>query len=119
MAERKSTAVDEKVKLILETADELDYSKLLMVRDAIDEKYRAKAEEARERVIEETRIKFRELGISFDEVAKPQRKKREKSSLPAKYRSPDGKEWSGRGATPKWMRVLEEDGGNREDYLIK
>lgn len=36
--------------------------------------------------------------------------------LPAKYRDPDtGKEWSGRGATPKWIK---NSGKNKAEFLI-
>jgi DNA-binding protein H-NS len=28
----------------------------------------------------------------------------------AKYRGPNGEEWSGRGRTPKWLAVLEAEG---------
>ena len=37
----------------------------------------------------------------------------------AKYRGPNGEEWSGRGRTPKWMAVLEAEGRAREEFLIQ
>ncbi len=37
----------------------------------------------------------------------------------AKYRGPNGEEWSGRGRVPKWMAVLEAEGRNREEFLIQ
>ena len=36
-----------------------------------------------------------------------------------KYRNEvTGDEWSGKGMKPKWIKKIEEDGGNIEDYLI-
>ncbi len=37
----------------------------------------------------------------------------------AKYRGPDGEEWSGRGRTPKWLAALEAEGRGREEFLIQ
>jgi H-NS histone family len=69
-------------------------------------------------IIEEMREKFEQLDLDFDEVMGLNRGKRGKSTLPPKYRSPDGKTWSGRGYPPQWIRDLEEAGGDREDYRI-
>ena len=37
----------------------------------------------------------------------------------AKYRGPNGEEWSGRGRMPKWLAALEAEGRNREEFLIQ
>lgn len=37
----------------------------------------------------------------------------------AKYRSPTGDEWSGRGRMPKWLQAAEAEGRSRDDFLIK
>lgn len=44
--------------------------------------------------------------------------KAERAPVAAKYRSPNGDEWSGRGRTPKWLQVAEAQGQSREDFLI-
>ena len=36
----------------------------------------------------------------------------------AKYRGPNGEEWSGRGRTPNWLAALEAEGRGREEFLI-
>jgi DNA-binding protein H-NS len=36
----------------------------------------------------------------------------------AKYRSPTGDEWSGRGRMPKWLQAAEAEGKKRDDFLI-
>ena len=38
---------------------------------------------------------------------------------PAKYRGPEGQQWSGRGIAPKWLNNLLIDGKTREDFLIR
>ncbi len=37
----------------------------------------------------------------------------------AKYRGPNGEEWSGRGRMPNWLAALEAEGRNREEFLIQ
>ena len=38
---------------------------------------------------------------------------------PAKYRGPNGEEWSGRGRMPNWLAALEAEGQGREEFLIE
>ena len=113
-------SIADKIAEVVRIIDTLDYPELLRLRDLIDEEYKQKAEAARERVIAETREKFQQLGLTFEDVFVTQQKRKRavRATVAAKYRSPDGKEWSGRGATPKWIREIEESGGNRNDYLI-
>ncbi len=37
----------------------------------------------------------------------------------AKYRGPNGEEWSGRGRTPNWLAALEAEGRGREEFLVQ
>jgi DNA-binding protein H-NS len=37
----------------------------------------------------------------------------------AKYRSPTGDEWSGRGRMPKWLQAAEAEGRSRDEFLIE
>ena len=37
----------------------------------------------------------------------------------AKYRGPNGEEWSGRGRMPNWLAALEAEGRGREEFLIQ
>jgi DNA-binding protein H-NS len=109
---------EDKLSLISEVCDALTAQQLKQVREMADEKRLEKLEDAKAQVILEMREKFEQLDLDFEEVMGI-RKKRGKSILPPKYRSPDGKEWSGRGMPPQWIRDYEEEGGDREDYLIK
>ena len=36
-----------------------------------------------------------------------------------KYVGPNGERWAGCGRTPRWLERYEEQGGNREDLLVK
>jgi DNA-binding protein H-NS len=44
--------------------------------------------------------------------------KAERPPVAAKYRSPNGDEWSGRGRLPKWLQAEEAEGKSRTDFLI-
>ena len=70
-----------------------------------------------------------QLGLNLDSLfggavpAKRGRKpagepKSERPPVLAKYRSPTGDEWSGRGRMPKWLQAAEADGRSRDDFLI-
>ena len=111
---------NDKIAEVARIIETLDYPELLRLRELIDREYKRKAEAARETVIAETQRKFEQLGLSFDDVVGMQKKRKRAARTPAvpKYRSPEGREWSGRGPIPKWMREIEEAGGNREDFLI-
>jgi DNA-binding protein H-NS len=117
MAESASDRVDEVMRIV----DTLDHQELLRLRDLIAREYTQKAEAAKARVIAEAREKFEQFGLSFEDVIASERKRKPAVRTPAmpKYMSPEGKTWSGRGATPIWIREIEEAGGNRDDYLIK
>ena len=116
--ELDSLSAEDKINLIGEIADALTVQQLRAVREMIDQKRLGKLDEAKAQMIEEMRDKFLQLDLDFDEVMGFHRRQR-RMSLPPKYRSPDGKTWSGRGYAPAWIREYEEAGGDREDYLIK
>ena len=66
-------------------------------------------------------------GFSIDEAIealKPYKPAKKASAakgvkLPAKYRGPNGEEWSGKGQDPKWLKAFIAAGKKKEDYLIK
>jgi DNA-binding protein H-NS len=109
---------DDKVNLIREVCAELTVEELREVRSIADELSQDKLEDAKNMVVAEMRTRLSQLGFDFDEVMGTNRRRR-RSTLPPKYRSPEGLEWSGRGATPKFIREYEEGGGDREDYRIQ
>jgi DNA-binding protein H-NS len=64
------------------------------------------------------------LGVSVVELfGLHQPAKREtrhpRGKQPAKYRGPNGEEWSGRGPAPRWMKPFLAKGKTKADFLIK
>ena len=65
------------------------------------------------------------LGVSIHELfgLQQQPAKREtkhaRGKQPAKYRGPNGEEWSGRGPAPRWLKALLTKGKTKADFLIK
>jgi DNA-binding protein H-NS len=67
------------------------------------------------------------LGVSIEELfglpSSRQNGRRQtkhaKGKQPAKYRGPNGEEWSGRGPAPRWMKPLLVKGKTKADFLIK
>jgi DNA-binding protein H-NS len=41
------------------------------------------------------------------------------TKVAAKYRSPEGETWAGRGAKPRWLTAAIKDGKKAEDFLIE
>jgi DNA-binding protein H-NS len=111
-------------------AAELDLSTysfdaLLSLKKDID----GEVESRKAREIEALRAKVAEsaqtLGVSIHELfgLHQQPAKREtkhaRGKQPAKYRGPNGEEWSGRGPAPRWMKPLLTKGKSKADFLIK
>jgi DNA-binding protein H-NS len=86
-------------------------------------------------VLAELREQMAAYGITAEELSRPAAKAARPKALPAKsaslpkgkkpavpspakYRGPQGQEWSGRGTAPKWLNDLLIDGKTREDFLI-
>jgi DNA-binding protein H-NS len=111
---------DEDMRSVLQLVENWEYPKLLRLREVISETYQQKADAARETVVAKMATELQQLGMSVDDFVAMRSKRKRAARTPAvpKYRSPEGREWSGRGPTPKWIRELEEAGGNREDFLI-
>jgi DNA-binding protein H-NS len=113
----------DRIGLINEVMDTLSAQDLRVIRDTADKKRQAKLKVAQATVIAEMREKFGQLDLSFEEVLAAEGNKKTKrgsgASAPVKYRSPDGETWSGRGRAPVWLRNLETEGHNRQEYLVQ
>jgi DNA-binding protein H-NS len=114
-------SADERMRLVEEVFDSLTAQELMSMRQIAEEKRRGKLEEAKNLVLDEMRGKFEELGLSLDDVFPSGRRKSKRTGSPlaVKYRSPNGETWSGRGYAPNWLRKLEEEGHDREEYLVQ
>ena len=118
--------------------DRMTVQQLTTLIAAAEAKRRDKLEDARAALRSEMEQRTAELGIALGDLfstpeqqapaeqvaAKNGRRARKPrddigAKRAAKYRGPNGEEWSGRGRTPKWMAVLEAEGRGREEFLIQ
>jgi DNA-binding protein H-NS len=67
-----------------------------------------------------------ELGLTFEELLSTYSTKRTPKTLQdtgskvaAKFRGPNGEEWTGRGRMPNWLVAQEATGRKRDEFLIK
>ena len=112
--------------------DRMTVAELTALRDAAEAKRLEKLEDAKSAVLEETRAKLAELGLTLEAVmptpASPEqggrsgqgRKRRSDAGqpLPARYRGPSGETWTGRGRMPKWLQALEAEGRDRKEFQV-
>jgi DNA-binding protein H-NS len=109
---------EERLNLIEEIAETLSPQELLTLRDQIERRRQRKLEEAKSAVLEEMKGRLSELGLTLNDVVPARRPRKSKPAVSVKYRSPDGETWSGRGHAPLWLRQLELQGHNREEYAV-
>jgi DNA-binding protein H-NS len=110
----------DKTKLITEILDTLPAGALRQIRDIAEEKRQGKLEDTKQLVIDKMRAELEQAGIDPDAInVSFGRRRRSKSSLPVKYRGPDGQEWSGRGIRPTWLAMLETHGHKREEFRVE
>ena len=122
-------------------ADDLDrmtVQQLTTLIAAAEAKRRDKLEDARAALRAEMEQRTAELGISAGDLFSTAgqqvpaeqaagkngtraRKPRDDigTKRAAKYRGPNGEEWSGRGRMPNWLAALEAEGRGREEFLIQ
>ena len=86
----------------------------------IHEKARAAAISKTKAAIAQFNIEPRDL---FDDVQIVEKKKqpgerRAYTAPTAKYRGPNGEEWSGRGLTPRWLSALIAAGHTKEEFAV-
>ena len=118
--------------------DRMTVPQLTTLIAAAEAKRRDKLEDARAALRTEMERKAAELGISADDLfstagqqapaeqragknGRRARKQRDDTGTKraAKYRGPNGEEWSGRGRMPNWLAALEAEGRGREEFLIQ
>jgi DNA-binding protein H-NS len=113
-------------------------NELVKLRQQIAEMEKQAAElqrKSRPAVLVELREQMAAYGITAEELSRPApRAQKPRQALgkaaiaakgkkaavpsPAKYRGPQGQEWSGRGTAPKWLNALLVNGKTRDDFLI-
>lgn len=85
-----------------------------------------KREGARTELVEEMKAKAAALGLSLGDllnrpgphtnVRRPRNDAGQK--VAAKYRGPNGEEWTGRGRMPRWLTALEAEGKKKEAFAV-
>ena len=112
--------------------DRMTVAQLTALRDAAEAKRLEKLEDAKNAVLEETRARLAELGLTLEAVmptpASPEqggrigqgRKRRSDAGQPlaVRYRGTTGDTWSGRGRMPKWLQALEAEGRDRKEFEV-
>jgi DNA-binding protein H-NS len=107
--------------------DAMSVVELTALIDAATIKRAEKQDEAKATMLAKWKAEAADAGLSFEalipglaEPKEPRKLRKDQgSTLTAKFRGPNGEEWSGRGRMPKWLTVLEASGKSREDYRIK
>jgi DNA-binding protein H-NS len=107
---------------VISAVDKMSIQELTALIQAAEEKRQKKLETAKHDLVAEFRAKATELGLSMDALISPApiRKSKEDPGKkpPAKYRGPNGEEWSGRGRSPTWLTTLESQGRKREEFAV-
>lgn len=106
--------------------DNLSVPELTALIGSAEEKRREKLADAKRDLLAEMEEKAAALGLSLEGLvqseapARGSRKARRvtTAAAAAKYRGPNGEEWSGRGRPPAWIVMAEADGKNRESFRI-
>ena len=101
--------------------NDLSERQLLTLKSRV-EKALTKFEERRKSdAIAALKKEAKKHGYSLDDlVSTSKSSKKQKSSLPPKYRNPANPDqtWTGHGRRPKWFLELVEDGHDEQDLLI-
>jgi DNA-binding protein H-NS len=113
----KEEAATDRLRDIENLLDGLSVAELRTVRVLAGKKQKEKLEDAKDTVLREVEGRVRALGLTMKDVF-PSYTSGRSGSIPVKYRSPTGETWSGRGHTPTWLRTLEAQGYNREEFRV-
>ncbi len=115
-------SADDKITLIGEIGDTLSAQDLIRVRTLADNLRFEKLEGARNALATKIQAECEELGMTPEEVLGIGRGRRGRrkntTAVSIKYRGPQGETWTGRGIAPLWLRKLEEEGHDREEYRV-
>lgn len=107
--------------------DSLSAAELTQLIQSAEAKLAEKREGAKAALIEEMTAKAAALGMSLEALVGKQaaprtnvRKVRGDASKPlaAKFRSPEGETWSGRGRMPIWLTRATAEGKSKEDFAV-
>ncbi len=111
-----------------QTSD-LDFSayslpKLLKVKKEIETEIQSRQAKEFEELRAKVAATAQTFGVSIEEImglSRPGKRltRHPRGKQPARYRGPNGEEWSGRGPSPRWMKPLLAAGKTKDDFLIR
>jgi len=112
--------------VILSALDDMSVPELADLIRAAELKRGEKLEEAKLHLVTEFRAKASELGLSAEALISevneakrvPKAPATKDTKLEAKFRGPNGEEWSGRGRLPSWLSKFESAGRKRDEFSI-
>jgi DNA-binding protein H-NS len=105
----------EKVQLIDELLNSLNVQELFDLEASVAQKRKSREEETRELLLSEFRERAESMGMKLESLLR-----RTTQSATAKYRNPEtGQTWSGRGVKAKWIKELEAQGRNIEEFRVQ
>ncbi|MBU8541758.1 H-NS histone family protein [Falsiroseomonas tokyonensis] len=106
--------------------DALSVKQLTDLIHAAEAKRQEKTQGERAALLEEMTRRAEELGLTIEELVETRASKRTpktrqdtRSKVAAKFRGPNGEEWTGRGRMPNWLVAQEATGRKRDEFLIK
>lgn len=106
------------------TIEKMGVPEITALIEFAEQTRRHKQEAAREELLAEFRKRASDLGLSLEGLVAsrpatgPAKAAGGSKRLPAKYRGPNGEEWTGRGRTPGWLAGLEAEGRKREQFAV-
>jgi DNA-binding protein H-NS len=113
---------EELTRLVEAALDRLPVQWLVAVAVAAEERRQARAEDTRQRLLQEFEDRVKAEGLTLEQVfpvlAYGARRGRSRSVGAVKYRGPHNEEWSGKGRPPRWLAMLESEGRNREEFRV-
>jgi DNA-binding protein H-NS len=105
--------------------DRLSLEGIAAVIAAAENKHKEKQDEVRVALLQEFRERAAAIGmrVSLEPLTALSQTRKTRFDagmpLPAKYQGPNGEAWSGRGIAPRWLKALELEGRNREEFRVK
>jgi DNA-binding protein H-NS len=116
---------DGKLETLIAALPSLSMEELGTLSEAIAKARTDMSTAGRAALLEEFRLKAEHLGLSIEELVGatgPEGSRSPRSDagkkVAAKYRGPNGEEWTGRGRMPNWLAAMEAEGRSRDEFLI-
>lgn len=105
--------------------DKMTAQELAELISAAERKRQEKMVAAKNELLAEFRARAEQIGLDLDALmplrapAAPRPRKDGRNKVAAKFRGPNGEEWTGRGKTPKWIETAEAEGKSRDAFAVK